>query len=210
MRKFLRFVIFVAIFGVLIFFGLKIMDEVAYDPTKDVKIALYNFYASSSKADLEPIVVLVDKYTEDYEKVTLIQDVVSEEIEEWIEYTSNKYLCNSTNANACEVKLKDLNNLQSKIESIGQVEGEYGDKILSSGRFDEHLDTVKAMIKTTNSVMEDESATSPKTALQIQKEKCARTNDCENCNKNGLCVCTLKGANGKKETLECYKPGLAK
>lgn len=210
MRKFLRFVIFAAIAGVVIFFTLKIMDEVAYDPTKDVETALSNFYSSSSKADLEPIVELVDKYTDDYEKVTMIQDIVSGEIEEWIEYTSNKYLCNSTNANACEVKHKDLSNLQSKIEIIGEVEGENGDKILSSGRYDEHLDTVKAMVKTTKNVMDDDDATSPKTAFEIEKEKCAKTNDCENCNKNGLCVCTLKGANGKKETLECYKPSMAR
>lgn len=210
MRKFFRFIIFVAIAGVVVFFSLKIMDEVAYDPTKDVKDSLYKFYASSSKADLEPIVELVDKYTNDLEKVGEIQEIVSVEVEEWIEYTSNKYLCNSTNANACEVKLKELKILQSKIETIGDVNGENGDRILSSSRYDEHLDTVKAFIKTTENIIDDEDSTSPQTAFEIERTKCNKTNDCENCNKSGLCVCTLKGANGKKETLECYKPSMAK
>jgi hypothetical protein len=210
MRKFFRFIIFVAIAGVVVFFSLKIMDELAYDPTKDVKDSLYKFYASSSKADLEPIVELVDKYTNDLEKVGEIQEIVSVEVEEWIEYTSNKYLCNSTNANACEVKLKELKILQSKIETIGDVNGENGDRILSSSRYDEHLDTVKAFIKTTENIIDDEDSTSPQTAFEIERTKCNKTNDCENCNKSGLCVCTLKGANGKKETLECYKPSMAK
>ena len=210
MKKFIRFVIFAAIAGVAVFFTLKIMDELAYDPTKDVKESLYKFYASSSKADLEPVVELVDKYTNDLEKVGEIQDIVSAEVEEWIEYTSNKYLCNSTNANACEVKLKELKILQSKIETIGDVNGENGDRILSSSRYDEHLDTVKAFIKTTETIINDEDSTSPQTAFEIERTKCNKTNDCENCNKSGLCVCTLKGANGKKETLECYKPSMAK
>ena len=161
MKKFFKFILFAGILGVGIYFGLKFMDEAAYNPTKDVEIALYNFYASSSKADLEPIIELVDKYTEDVEKLGTIQDVVSGELEEWIEYTGNKYLCNSTNANACEVKLKDLENLQSKIEIIGDVEGEFGDGIINTSRYDEHLDTVKAMIKTTKGIIDDEDATSP-------------------------------------------------
>ena len=69
MRKFLRFVIFAAIAGVAVFFTLKIMDEVAHDPTTDVKDALSKFYSTSSKADLDPIVELVDKYSNDIERI---------------------------------------------------------------------------------------------------------------------------------------------
>ena len=209
MKKFIKFVIFSAIAAVIVLVTFKMMDEVAYNPDKDVKSALFKFYASSDKIDLEPIVGLIDKYVDDVERVNAIQDIVSEQVGEWVNYIGSKYLCDYENANACEVKKKDLNILREKVYIVGETVGEFGDRIISTSRYNEHLEDINEAIEAADKVLNSASSTSPKTALQLQKEKCERTNECENCNRNGMCSCVLRGVNGKKEVLECYKPHFA-
>lgn len=209
MKKFFRFVLIAAAIAVAVIVALKIMDEVSYDPTDTVTDALYKYYGSSSEADLDPIVELLDKYTDDLERISDIQKIVGDEVGEWIEYTNNKYLCDSNNWNACKVKLEELEELKSKVENLRRVEGEYGDAIISKGRYDDHMDNINAAIQKTEKIVEDDDATSPQTAFEINKEKCSKTSDCDNCNKNGMCTCVYKGVNGKKEELECYKPNMA-
>ena len=114
MKKFLKFTLVVGIIAGLVIGGLKLLDAMTYDYISVVDKAMVKFYASADKGDLAPITLLLDDYSEDIEKVDAIQEEVNNHVEQWIAYLKDKFLCNSTNANACAVQLSEFENLQKQ------------------------------------------------------------------------------------------------
>lgn len=211
MKKFIKFGLFIGVVIGLIFGGLKILDNITYDYISVVDKAMFKFYASSDKEDLGEIVALLDKYNKDLEKVDSIQDRVDDYVEKWVKYLKEKYLCNSTNANACSVQLIELENLLSKIEILSSVKSSYGDKVLTTSNYKKRSLVIEKSIKVAKNIVESETSTSPKSEIEVQKEKCATLgiSSCENCSQTGVCKCIFKYSNGKKEELICYKPEIA-
>lgn len=211
MKKFFKFVLTVGIIAGLIFGGLKLLDVMTYDYISVVDKAMNKFYASAQKEDLAPISALLDEYSEDLEKVDAIQSKVNDHVEQWISYLKDKFLCNSTNANACSVQLAEFENLQTKVEILGSVESDFGDKILTASSYEKRLAAIDKSIKSAKAIVDSETSTSPKSEIEQQKEKCASLGaaSCDKCSQTGVCNCVYKYPNGKKEELTCYKPELA-
>lgn len=211
MKKFLKLLLIGGVIAGLIFGGLKLLDIYTYDYLSVVDESMTKFYSSASKADLEPAVLLIDEYIDDFEKVEAIQERVASTVDGWVTYVSTKYLCNNTNANACSVQLEELKNLEAKITTLGDVESDEGEMLYASGDYDRQKDKVKAMIKTVETIVKNKNATSPKSDFEIEKEKCEKvlSSACENCSKTGVCSCNYIYPNGNKEILTCYKPELA-
>ena len=211
MKKFIKFILVVGVIGGLVFGGLKLLDVMTYDYISVVDKAMNKFYASAQKEDLAPIAVLLDKYSEDLQKVDDIQSNVNDHVEQWISYLKDKFLCNSTNANACSVQLAEFENLQTKIEILSSVESDFGDKVLTASSYEKRLAEIEKNIKTAKAIVDSKTSTSPKSEIEMQKEKCATLGaaSCDKCSQTGVCNCVYKHSNGQKEELTCYKPELA-
>ena len=123
----------------------------------------------------------------------------------------DKFLCNSTNANACAVQLSEFENLQNKVDILGSVESDFGDKVLTASAYEKRVAAIEKNIKAAKAIVESETSTSPKSEIEVQKEKCASlgASSCDKCSQTGVCNCVYKHSNGKKEELTCYKPELA-
>lgn len=212
MKKVLKFVLLAGVIAGLVFGGLKFLDVVTYDYLKVVNDAMVKFYTSADKDDLDPITLLLDEYSEDLEKVDYIQDEVDKNVEQWIDYLKGKYLCNSTNANACSVQLQEMENLLIKVETLGEVESDFGDKVITPRDYEKRMEEIEKYIKTAKDIVESESSTSPKSEIEKQKEKCASlgASSCEKCDQRGMCECVYVHNGGRREDLQCYKPDLAK
>jgi hypothetical protein len=211
MKKFIKFILVVGVIGGLVFGGLKLLDVMTYDYISVVDKAMNKFYASAQKEDLTPIAVLLDEYSEDLQKVDDIQSNVNDHVEQWISYLKDKFLCNSTNANACSVQLAEFENLQTKIEILGSVESDFGDKVLTASSYEKRLAEIEKNIKAAKAIVDSKTSTSPKSEIEMQKEKCATlgATSCDKCSQTGVCNCVYKHSNGQKEELTCYKPELA-
>jgi len=211
MKKFIKFILVVGVIGGLVFGGLKLLDVMTYDYISVVDKAMNKFYASAQKEDLAPIAVLLDEYSEDLQKVDDIQSNVNDHVEQWISYLKDKFLCNSTNANACSVQLAEFENLQTKIEILSSVESDFGDKVLTASSYEKRLDEIEKNIKAAKAIVDSKTSTSPKSEIEMQKEKCATLGaaSCDKCSQTGVCNCVYKHSNGQKEELTCYKPELA-
>ena len=211
MKKFLKFTLVVGIIAGLVIGGLKLLDAMTYDYISVVDKAMVKFYASADKGDLAPITLLLDDYSEDIEKVDAIQEEVNNHVEQWITYLKDKFLCNSTNANACAVQLSEFENLQNKVDILGSVESDFGDKVLTASAYEKRVAAIEKNIKAAKAIVESETSTSPKSEIEVQKEKCASlgASSCDKCSQTGVCNCVYKHSNGKKEELTCYKPELA-
>lgn len=211
MKKFIKFILVVGVIGGLVFGGLKLLDVMTYDYISVVDKAMNKFYASAQKEDLAPIAVLLDEYSEDLQKVDDIQSNVNDRVEQWISYLKDKFLCNSTNANACSVQLAEFENLQTKIEILSSVESDFGDKVLTASSYEKRLAEIEKNIKTAKAIVDSKTSTSPKSEIEMQKEKCATLGaaSCDKCSQTGVCNCVYKHSNGQKEELTCYKPELA-
>ena len=211
MKKFIKFILVVGVIGGLVFGGLKLLDVMTYDYISVVDKAMNKFYASAQKEDLAPIAVLLDEYSEDLQKVDDIQSNVNDHVEQWISYLKDKFLCNSTNANACSVQLAEFENLQTKIEILGSVESDFGDKVLTASSYEKRLAEIEKNIKAAKAIVDSKTSTSPKSEIEMQKEKCATLGaaSCDKCSQTGVCNCVYKHSNGQKEELTCYKPELA-
>ena len=211
MKKFIKFILVVGVIGGLVFGGLKLLDVMTYDYISVVDKAMNKFYASAQKEDLAPIAVLLDEYSEDLQKVDDIQSNVNDHVEQWISYLKDKFLCNSTNANACSVQLAEFENLQTKIEILSSVESDFGDKVLTASSYEKRLAEIEKNIKTAKAIVDSKTSTSPKSEIEMQKEKCATLGaaSCDKCSQTGVCNCVYKHSNGQKEELTCYKPELA-
>ena len=211
MKKFIKFILVVGVIGGLVFGGLKLLDVMTYDYISVVDKAMNKFYASAKKEDLAPIAVLLDEYSEDLQKVDDIQSNVNDHVEQWISYLKDKFLCNSTNANACSVQLAEFENLQTKIEILSSVESDFGDKVLTASSYEKRLAEIEKNIKTAKAIVDSKTSTSPKSEIEMQKEKCATLGaaSCDKCSQTGVCNCVYKHSNGQKEELTCYKPELA-
>ena len=211
MKKFIKFILVVGVIGGLVFGGLKLLDVMTYDYISVVDKAMNKFYASAQKEDLAPIAVLLDKYSEDLQKVDDIQSNVNDHVEQWISYLKDKFLCNSTNANACSVQLAEFENLQTKIEILSSVESDFGDKVLTASSYEKRLAEIEKNIKAAKAIVDSKTSTSPKSEIEMQKEKCATLGaaSCDKCSQTGVCNCVYKHSNGQKEELTCYKPELA-
>jgi hypothetical protein len=211
MKKFIKFILVVGVIGGLVFGGLKLLDVMTYDYISVVDKAMNKFYASAQKEDLAPIAVLLDEYSEDLQKVDDIQSNVNDHVEQWISYLKDKFLCNSTNANACSVQLAEFENLQTKIEILSSVESDFGDKVLTASSYEKRLAEIEKNIKAAKAIVDSKTSTSPKSEIEMQKEKCATlgATSCDKCSQTGVCNCVYKHSNGQKEELTCYKPELA-
>lgn len=211
MKKFIKFILVVGVIGGLVFGGLKLLDVMTYDYISVVDNAMNKFYASAQKEDLAPIAVLLDEYSEDLQKVDDIQSNVNDHVEQWISYLKDKFLCNSTNANACSVQLAEFENLQTKIEILSSVESDFGDKVLTASSYEKRLAEIEKNIKAAKAIVDSKTSTSPKSEIEMQKEKCATLGaaSCDKCSQTGVCNCVYKHSNGQKEELTCYKPELA-
>ena len=211
MKKFIKFILVVGVIGGLVFGGLKLLDVMTYDYISVVDKAMNKFYASAQKEDLAPIAVLLDEYSEDLQKVDDIQSNVNDHVEQWISYLKDKFLCNSTNANACSVQLAEFENLQTKIEILSSVESDFGDKVLTASSYEKRLAEIEKNIKAAKAIVDSKTSTSPKSEIEMQKEKCATlvAASCDKCSQTGVCNCVYKHSNGQKEELTCYKPELA-
>jgi len=211
MKKFIKFILVVGVIGGLVFGGLKLLDVMTYDYISVVDKAMNKFYASAQKEDLAPIAVLLDEYSEDLQKVDDIQSNVNDHVEQWISYLKDKFLCNSTNANACSVQLAEFENLQTKIEILSSVESDFGDKVLTASSYEKRLAEIEKNIKAAKAIVDSKTSTSPKSEIEMQKEKCATLGaaSCDKCSQTGVCNCVYKHSNGQKEELTCYKPELA-
>ena len=211
MKKFIKFILVVGVIGGLVFGGLKLLDVMTYDYISVVDKAMNKFYASAQKEDLAPIAVLLDEYSEDLQKVDDIQSNVNDRVEQWISYLKDKFLCNSTNANACSVQLAEFENLQTKIEILSSVESDFGDKVLTASSYEKRLAEIEKNIKAAKAIVDSKTSTSPKSEIEMQKEKCATLGaaSCDKCSQTGVCNCVYKHSNGQKEELTCYKPELA-
>ena len=211
MKKFIKFILVVGVIGGLVFGGLKLLDVMTYDYISVVDKAMNKFYASAQKEDLAPIAVLLDEYSEDLQKVDDIQSNVNDHVEQWISYLKDKFLCNSTNANACSVQLAEFENLQTKIEILSSVESDFGDKVLTASSYEKRLAEIEKNIKAAKVIVDSKTSTSPKSEIEMQKEKCATLGaaSCDKCSQTGVCNCVYKHSNGQKEELTCYKPELA-
>ena len=211
MKKFIKFILVVGVIGGLVFGGLKLLDVMTYDYISVVDKAMNKFYASAQKEDLAPIAVLLDEYSEDLQKVDDIQSNVNDHVEQWISYLKDKFLCNSTNANACSVQLAEFENLQTKIEILSSVESDFGDKVLTASSYEKRLAEIEKNIKAAKAIVDSKTSTSPKSEIEMQKEKCATLGaaSCDKCSQTGVCNCVYKHSNRQKEELTCYKPELA-
>lgn len=211
MKKFIKFILVVGVIAGLIFGGLKLLDAMTYDYISVVDKAMNKFYASAQKEDLAPIAVLLDEYSEDLQKVDDIQSNVNDHVEQWIGYLKDKFLCNSTNANACSVQLAEFENLQTKVEILSSVESDFGDKVLTTSSYEKRMAAIDKYIKAAKSIVDSKTSTSPKSEIEMQKEKCATLGaaSCDKCSQTGVCNCVYKHSNGQKEELTCYKPELA-
>lgn len=211
MKKFIKFILVVGVIGGLVFGGLKLLDVMTYDYISVVDKAMNKFYTSAQKEDLAPIAVLLDEYSEDLQKVDDIQSNVNDHVEQWISYLKDKFLCNSTNANACSVQLAEFENLQTKIEILSSVESDFGDKVLTASSYEKRLAEIEKNIKAAKAIVDSKTSTSPKSEIEMQKEKCATLGaaSCDKCSQTGVCNCVYKHSNGQKEELTCYKPELA-
>lgn len=211
MKKFFKFVLIAGVIAGLVVGGLKLLDAMTYDYISVVDKAMTKFYATADKDDMDSVTALLDEYSEDLEKVDAIQEKVNDHVEQWISYLKGKFLCNSTNANACSVQLAEFENLLTKVEILGSVESDFGDKALTPSAYEKRIADIEKNIKSAKAIVDSETSTSPKSEIEMQKEKCASLGaaSCDKCSQTGVCNCTYKYSNGKKEELTCYKPELA-
>lgn len=212
MKGFLKFAIFAGVLAGVIFGGLKYLDYITFDYLAVVDDCMDKFYTSSSKEDIKPILEYLDRYTKDIGKVQGIQEVVADKVDSWVLYIGQKYLCNNSNANACEVQLTELEVLQEKVDLLSNFEGEKKDQVLASSDYKKALTKITGLIETAQKIVNSASSTSPMSSFEAEKKKCESVpnSSCERCSEVGLCSCIYQNANGAKEELTCLKPALAK
>lgn len=212
MKGFIKFAIFAGVLAGVIIGGLKYLDYITFDYLSVVDDCMDKYYTSASKEDIKPILEYLDKYTKDIAKVQEIQNVVADKVDSWVLYIGQKYLCNNSNANACEVQLNELEILKDKVDLLSNFEGEKKDQVLSSGDYKKALNKITGLIETAQKIVNSSSSTSPLSAFEAEKKKCESVpnSSCERCSEVGLCNCVYQNANGTKEELTCLKPSLAK
>jgi len=155
-------------------------------------------------------IISVNKHKKFITKTKVRIKRMETKLEEFL-HKKDKFLCNSTNANACSVQLAEFENLQTKIEILSSVESDFGDKVLTASSYEKRLAEIEKNIKAAKAIVDSKTSTSPKSEIEMQKEKCATLGaaSCDKCSQTGVCNCVYKHSNGQKEELTCYKPELA-
>ncbi len=164
--------------------------------------SLKAYYISGDTKDLKQITDYFSEYSDNVKIKEDIQSYCYDEITKWQNYLAEKYVCDITNYNSCELQLAEYKELLSKIERLYSFKEVQGYKIITNQGHADIVEELNKKIAYNEEIVSNIKATSQKNEDELRLIKCAKTDDCSNCRNGSACTCVYI-ENGVREEVIC-------
>ena len=146
-KKLLFFILLVLTVGY--FVGGKIfIDKYSVNIEQVVGKSLGNYYVTSNIDDLKPIGDLLDRFSDNDEKVFDVQQSSFNVVLSWFNYNNATILCEHNKLYSCTHKKEVFKNDVEKLQQLYTYTGEKGDTILTINDYEELLSTANRVVNT--------------------------------------------------------------
>ena len=131
------------------FVGGKIfIDKYSVNIDEVVGKSLGNYYVTSNIDDLAPIGDLLDRYSDNDEKLFDVQQSSFNVVVSWFNYNNATILCEYNKSYSCIHKKEVFKIDIEKLQQLYTYTGEKGDTILSNNDYEELLSTANRVVNT--------------------------------------------------------------
>lgn len=204
MKKNVIKIIFLVFVVAIIIGGKKYIDNKTYPYKEIVDQSMTSYLLGGTTDDLDPIVSLLDKYTDDATMKSNIQSYCYAILGSWYTYLDGKYLCDKSNLNSCKVQLEEFNSLNTKLLNLYNVKSEEGYTIIVTSAYNNLKSEGEKKISGLEKIVASPSAKNPLSSEEQRLQKCMVAVDCESC-RDGICKCYYLDENKNREALTCKK-----
>lgn len=197
MKKYIKW-IFLVVLIILVFIVKGMIDKKTIDYETILNDSFTSFYISSSKEDLKPAMELLNKYKNDENLRTKIQNYAFTIVGSWYKYLDEKYVCDRNNLNSCKVQLEEFKRLNNKLNDLYDYKTKNGYALLLPSAYSNLSSEGEKKITGLEKVIASPSAKNPKDSEEIRLEKCNKAIECNNC-RDGLCKCYYMDGKNREE-----------
>lgn len=198
-------ILFLVIIVVGVFLGKKFIDDYAVDSSTVINDSLRKYYVSGLSSDLEPILDLLEKYSSFDDKKQDIQVAAVEYIDDWYNYVQLKYLCDTSNLNACSTQLDEVDLIEQRIEVLYNTRTSDGITIILPSHYQALVTKVSQIKENITDVTDSKRSKNAKSSEDIRLERCSNVNlsNCSCYSSSTFCTCSYTDANKNSISLYC-------
>ena len=164
-----------------------------------INTTIEKFYVSGDVADLDEIANLLSIYEDDDKKIGDIQNTIYKNVKNWVDYLSNKYVCDINNRNSCVLYYDDLDDLRDKIRKLYV----FRDKMMSEPKYTVLVESINKNYEKVKEILDNTSAQRQKSYEEDRLEKCHKITGCDDNCRTSFCSCYYLNEQNTKEYVMC-------
>lgn len=197
----LFFIVFIV---VLVIVGKNIIDNKTFKYESILEESLSSYMISGDTEVLNPVIELLNKYSNDEEIKKGIQSYSYSFLGSWYTYLDGKFLCDKNNLNSCKLQLSQFEDLNVRLQNLYNLKSDDGYSIIVTSAYSNLSSEGKKKIEGLKKIVDSPSAKDPVDVEEERQQKCAVAIDCESC-RDGVCTCYYLDNDRNREELTCKK-----
>lgn len=196
-------IVFLGVIIALIVFGKQYIDKKTFKYEEVVDKSINEYFIYSDPTKLNDLKNLLDNYSDDESTTYDIQAYSGKVVWDWLTYIDNKYSCDRSNKNSCQVQLEEFQSLNNLINTFYNIKSKKGLTLMLKSTYSNIATQITGKITGLEKTIKSPSAKNPLDSEQVRQKKCAAVQDCSNC-RDGVCTCTYIDGN-RTEEIRCNK-----